>query len=75
MSPVKEYETGSGFILHIYSKDSTTLCNVLHKMGYIQGPTPIKFENIFTKGTITDTVVQHRYKATDMQFYWLLDQC
>ena len=38
MSSVKESETGSGFI---NGKDYVPLCNALHEMVHIQGPTPI----------------------------------
>ena len=72
MSSVQESETGSGFI---NGKDDMPLLNSLHEMGHIQGPTPIQFDNIVANGIIIDTVVQHRYKAMDMRFYWLRDRC
>ena len=72
MSSVQESKTGSGFI---NGKEDVPLYNYLHEMGNIQGPTPIKFDNIFKNGIITDTVVQRRSKAMDMRFYWICDQC
>ena len=52
-------------------KYSMPLCNDLHEMGHIKGPTPIQLDNIFSNGIITDTVVHHISKDTDMRFYWL----
>ena len=71
MYSVQESETVSGFI---NGKYAVPLRNALHEMGHIQGPTPIQFDNIFSNGIITDTVVQHRSKAMDMGFYWLRDR-
>ena len=70
ISPVQEYETGSGFI---NVKDDAPLCNALHEMGHIQGPTPIQFDNIFANVIITDTVLQRRSKSMDTNFYWIRD--
>ena len=70
MYSVQESETGSGFI---NGKDAVPLHNALHKMGHIQGPTPIQFDNIVANGIIIDTVAQRRSKAMDMRFYWLRD--
>ena len=72
MYSVQESETVSGFI---NGKYAVPLCNALHEMGHIQGPTPIQFDNIVANGIITDTVVQRIYKAMDMRFYWIHDQC
>ena len=70
MSSVQEYETGPVFI---NGKYAAPLGNDLYEMGHIQGPIPIQFDNIFTKGIITDTVVQRRSKCMDRHFYWILD--
>ena len=72
MSSLQESETGSDFIS---GKDDVPLRNDLHKMGHIQGPTKIKFANIFASDIITDTVVKLIYKAMDTRFYWLCDLC
>ena len=72
VSSVQESETSSG---SINDKYSVPLCNPLHEMSHIQGLTPIKFDNIFTNGIITDTVVQHRSKVIDMRFSWLCNRC
>ena len=72
MSSVQESETGSGFI---NGKDADPLCNSLQEMGHIQGLTPIQFYNVFANGIITDTFVQHRFKAIYMGFYWLRELC
>ena len=72
MSSVQESETCSGFI---NGKYAVPLLNSLHEMGHIQGPTPIQFDNIYSNGIITDTVVQRGSKAMDMRFYWLCDLC
>ena len=66
ISFVQESETGSGLIS---VKDAVPICNDPHEMGHIQGLTLIKFENIVVKVIITETVVQHRSKATEMLFY------
>ena len=72
MSYVQESETGSGFINR---KDAVPLRYSLHEMGHIQGPTPIKCDNIVANGIITDTLVQLISKATVMRFYWVHDRC
>ena len=72
MSSAQEAETGSGIT---NGKDSVPFCNYLHEMVHIQGPTPIKFDNIVANGIITDTVVQRISKAMGMRFYWLHDRC
>ena len=46
----------------------------LHEMGHKQEPTPIQFGNKCAVGIITNTVVQRRSKATDIQFYWIQDR-
>ena len=71
MSSVQESETGSGFI---NGKYSVPLCNALHEMGHIQGPTPIQFDNIVTNGIITDTALQRISKSMYMRFYCLSDR-
>ena len=70
MYSAKESETGSGFI---NGKYYVPLRNALHKMLHIQGSTPIQFDNFFANGIISDTVVQHITKATDIRFYWIHD--
>ena len=72
MSFVQESETGSGFI---NGKYAVPLRNALYRMVHIQGLTPIQFDNIFANGIITDTVLQHRPKGTDMRFYWFRYRC
>ena len=71
-SSLQESETSSGLVNDKYD---VPLSNILHEMGHIQGPKPIQFDNIIANGIITDTVVHHIYKAIDMLFYWLRDQC
>ena len=71
MSSVQESETRSGFI---NPKDAVTILNKLHGMGHKQGPNPIQFDKKCSVGSITDTVVQHRSKDMDMQFYCILDR-
>ena len=71
ISSVQESETGSGFI---NGKDDVPLCNSLHEMGHIQGPTPIIFDNIVVNGIIIVTVVQCRSKVMDMRFYCICDR-
>ena len=65
MFSVQESETGSGFI---NGTDAVPLHNALHEMGHIKGPTPIQFDNIFSNGIITDTVVQRRSKVWTCAF-------
>ena len=71
-SSFPESETGSGLINR---KDAVPLRYPLHEMVHIQGPTPIKFDNIVANGIITDTFVQRISKAIGMRFYWLHDRC
>ena len=43
----------------------------LHELGFTRPPTPIKTDNSAAEGIVTATVRQKRYKAMDMQFYWM----
>ena len=70
MSYVQEPGTGSGFINVKYS---VPLFNSLHEIFHIQGPTTIQFGKSFVNGIITDTFVQHRSKAMEVNFYWICD--
>ena len=50
------------------------LCITLHELGFTQPPTPIKTDNSAAEGIINATVRQKRFKAMDMQFYWMKDR-
>ena len=46
----------------------------LHELTFTQPPTQIKTDNSATEVIITATVRQKRYKAMDMQLYWMKER-
>jgi hypothetical protein len=46
----------------------------LHELGHPQKSTPIQTDNACAAGIANDTVKQRRFKAMDMQFYWIKDR-
>eukprot|EP00957_Ditylum_brightwellii_P178652 13607687-Ditylum_brightwellii.AAC.1 len=47
----------------------------LQELDHPQLSTPIMTDNTTTNGIMNGTIKQRRFRAIDMQFYWLKDQC
>ena len=53
------------------AKTIIELRRILHALGHVQPPTPIKTDNSTALGFITNFVHQKRSKSWDMRFHWL----
>ena len=47
---------------------------ILHALGHVQPPTPIKTDNSTANGFIHNNIHQKRSKSWDMRYYWLRDK-
>ena len=57
--------------LFINTKEGEVLRTSLDEMGHPKGPKPIQTDNSTASVIINKTVKQRRYKAIDMNFYWV----
>ena len=47
---------------------------ILHALGHVQPPTPVKTDNSTANGFIHNNIHQKRSKSWDMRYYWLRDK-
>lgn len=59
--------------LFMNGRHAIYLRNVLHDLGYPQGPTHILCDNACATGIATDTVKARRSKSIDMRWHWTRD--
>ena len=46
----------------------------LAELGHVQPPTTIRTDNSTSHGILTSTIRQNRFKAFDMNIYWIKDR-
>ena len=71
MASAAEAETGGLF------ENCQAACPIrvtLEEMGWPQPATPVRTDNLVSKGIVTGTVKQRRSRALDMRFYWVRDR-
>jgi hypothetical protein len=71
VSSVAEAEYGA---LFCNAKTGTVTRETLKAMGHPQDATELKTDNTAADGIANKTVVQKRYKAMDMRYYWIQDR-
>ena len=60
--------------LFINARESKLLRITLHKLGHPKPPTPFHVENTSAVGIVNNTIKRQRSRATEMRYFWLLDQ-
>jgi hypothetical protein len=68
MSSATEAELGA---LHINTRESVHICNILNEMGQPQPQTPMQTDNSTANGVLNNNVQPKLTKAMDMRFHWL----
>ena len=71
VSSAAEAETAGVFY---NARNAIPIRHLLHCLGHIQPPTPIKTDNTTALGYIKRTIQQRKSKSWDMQFHWLRDR-
>ena len=71
MSSTAEAEAG---IVYHNGKVAVSVITTLNEMEHLQGPIPLKTENLTAEGYLSKRIRQKRSKAFDVRFHWMIDQ-
>ena len=71
MSSAAEAEVGT---VHHNGKVAVPIITALNEMGHLQGPIPLKTDNLTAEGFLNKKIRQKRSKSFDMRFHWMIDR-
>ena len=60
--------------LFLNAREAKVLRITLQDLGHPQPPTPIHVDNTTSVGIVNNTIKRQRSRATEMRYFWLLDQ-
>ena len=60
--------------LFLNAQEAIIICLTLLELGHPHPPTPVHVDNTTTAGIVNNTIKQQRLPATEMRYFWLLDQ-
>ena len=71
MSSAAEAEVGT---VHHNGKVAVPIITALNEMGHLQGPIPLKTDNLTAEGFLNKKIRQKRSKSFEMRFHWMIDR-